>query len=315
MNDIYLFGIDIGGTSVKTGLFTDDGTLLEKVSFKSNKSADGIIDGCCKTVKDIMFKYGLDSSNVIGIGVGVPGPVDDKGVVHSCINLKGWNNIALTDIIEARCKIRTTAQNDANAAACGEYWQGAGKGSGSMAMVTLGTGVGGAVITDGRLMAGAHNTGGELGHICVNRGEKEMCSCGRYGCLEQYASASGIVRMAKEELLNNPEMYSPLKEEDITAEKVFYHAANEDAISRRVFEKMTKMLGFGLSVVSAVCDPHVIVLGGGVSLAGDMLLDEVKKRYRDYAYRMMADTEIVLSELGADSGIYGAAYMALLKFR
>ena len=314
MTKNYLFGIDIGGTSVKLGFFDENGELLHKRSFKSAETSEKVIEDCRKNIADVMAQFNVTAEQVIGAGIGVPGPVDKKGVVHGCVNM-GWGDVELTSELSRLCGIKTVAQNDANVAALGEYWRGAGSGRESMLMVTLGTGVGGAMVINGEILAGAHNTGGELGHICINRDETLVCTCKKTGCLEQYASATAIVRMAKEEIAKPENADSAINDGEITAKRVFDLSQQGDKAAQNVIAKMTDSLGFGLSIATTICDPELIVLGGGVSLAGEPLLKLVREQYDKHSYKDMKDTEIALSTLFADAGIYGAAYMALCEFK
>ena len=194
----YGFGVDVGGTTIKMGFFETDGKLLDKWEIKTDTTNGGenILSDIAKSIDNKLAQEGISKSDVQGIGVGVPGPVNSKGVVLKCVNL-GWGVFNVEEALSNLTGLMVKAGNDANVAALGEMWQGAGKGSEDMIMVTLGTGVGGGIIVDGKVIAGANGAGGEIGHITVNEDEIEACNCGQYGCLEQYASATGIVRMAK----------------------------------------------------------------------------------------------------------------------
>lgn len=197
----YAFGVDIGGTTCKVGFFETSGNLLDKWEIKTNTENGGasILSDVAKAVDNKLAQEGISKTDVQGIGVGVPGPVNGEGVVSCCVNL-GWGIVNVEEELTALTGMKVKVGNDANVAALGEMWQGGAKGCRDVVMVTLGTGVGGGIIVDGKMVAGFNGAGGEIGHITVNNEEIEPCNCGQYGCLEQYASATGVVRVAKESL-------------------------------------------------------------------------------------------------------------------
>ena len=197
----YCFGVDIGGTTVKLGLFKFDGEVIEKWEIKTRTENEGknILPDVAATIQECMAQHGLTKEEVLGIGVGIPAPVMESGIVKATANL-GWGYKEVRHELEELLEIEVKVGNDANVAALGEMWKGGGLGHRNMIMVTLGTGVGGGVITNGHIMIGGHGAGGEIGHICVNYEEKEACGCGKTGCLEQYASATGIARLARKRL-------------------------------------------------------------------------------------------------------------------
>ncbi len=196
--------------------------------------------------------------------------------------------------------------NDANVAALGEMWQGGAKGSKDVIMVTLGTGVGGGIIVDGKIVAGYNGAGGEIGHITVNNDEIEPCNCGQYGCLEQYTSATGIVRMAKRKLAKTQDETSLRKYENITAKDIFDEAKAGDAVALLLVDEVGEILGSTLSNIACVVNPEVIVIGGGVSKAGQILIDTIKKHYQETSFKACRDTRFELASLGNDAGIYGS---------
>ena len=206
--------------------------------------------------------------------------------------------------------LRTEVGNDANVAALGEMWLGAGKGQQNMIMVTLGTGVGGGIIVDGKPLVGAHGAGGEIGHLCMNYEEKEKCGCGNTGCLEQYASATGIVKLA-EKRLKQDNADTVLREKQVSAKAVFNALKAGDAVATEIVEEFGRYLGHGLANLAVVTDPSVIVIGGGVSNAGDILLDYVKKYFQEKAFFANRNTEFILATLGNSAGICGAAKLIL----
>ncbi|MDD3339043.1 MAG: ROK family glucokinase [Lachnospiraceae bacterium] len=304
---MYCFGIDVGGTTVKCGLFKIDGTLVEKweITTHSENSGERILPDVAQAILDKCQTTGIPLNQVSGVGVGVPGPVKADGTLDCAVNLHwGYKNIVkeLEDILHVPVK----AANDANVAALGEMWKGGGTGANNMIMVTLGTGVGGGIIVDGKIVAGSHGAGGEIGHAHVEDNMVEPCNCGNRGCLEQFASATGIARMAREEL-NASQEPSLLRQGNVSAKTVFDAYKEKDDLATRVVERFGNYLGTALACFSVVVDPDVIVLGGGVSRAGDVLIDCVGKYYREDAFQGCKDTQLVLARLGNDAGIYGAA--------
>lgn len=309
-NQSYAFGVDIGGTSVKLRLFSTENRLLEKWWLPSRTDGDSaaMLAEIADSLRKSMAARGLTRAKVLGAGVGVPGPVDSQGVVHGCVNL-GWGRVALQSTLEALCGFTVRAENDANAAALGELWQGAAKGCDSMALLTLGTGVGGAVILGGRLLKGAHGCAGEVGHIGVCSDEAAPCSCGRRGCLEQYASAPGLVRLAKSAVASSAK--TALPEVGLTAESIFAAAQSGDAAALLAVDRMAETLGRALADIAAVCDPQVFILGGGLSKAGESLRAAVEQYYRGMAFGDMVNTPIQIAALKNDAGIWGAAGLLL----
>lgn len=310
----YVFGIDVGGTSVKCGLFQTDGTLLDKweIPTRTENGGSEILPDIAKSVKAKMGEKGIAADDVAGVGIDVPGPVNDKGELSIAVNLNwGYKNI-VKELSNELGGMAVKAANDANAAALGEMWAGGGKGSKNLVMVTLGTGVGGGIIVDGKIVAGAHGAGGEVGHACVEPEEEAVCNCGNHGCLEQMTSATGIVRLAKKYLASH-DTPSSLRErgESISAKAVFDALKEGDAAAEAIVQEFSEYLGRALAVFACVVDPEVIVVGGGVSKAGQILIDGVAKYYREAAFIACKDTPIVLASLGNDAGIYGAAKMLI----
>ena len=309
----YAFGIDIGGTTVKCGFFNNDGTFVEKWEIPTRKENKGerILPDIADSIREKLAKHGVSMDDVEGIGVGVPGPVLDDGVVNGCVNL-GWGVFNVKETLSGLLGgIRVSAGNDANVAALGEQWLGGGKGFSNVVMVTLGTGVGGGIIVGGRILAGAHGAGGEIGHILMNENETECCGCGKKGCLEQYASATGIVRMAKITLSDNEKPSKLRSLAEVTSKDIFDLAKAGDETAVELVEKLGKMLGTALAHITCVVDPDVIVIGGGVSKAGQILLDTIQKYYVPVAFHACRGTEFKLAELGNDAGMYGAVRMVL----
>ena len=308
----YAFGVDIGGTTCKIGFFDTNGTLLDKWEIKTNTENNGesILSDVAKAVDNKLAQEAISKDDVQGIGIGVPGPVDSQGVVHRCVNL-GWGVVNVAEELGNLTGLTIKVGNDANVAALGEMWQGGAKGSKDVIMVTLGTGVGGGIIVDGKVVAGFNGAGGEIGHITVNAHEKEQCNCGQYGCLEQYASATGVVRVAKRTLEKTSEDTALRNHADLTAKDVFDEAKAGDKVALEVVDEVCGILGAALSNIACVVNPEVIVIGGGVSKAGDILTDAVKKHFVATSFHACANTKFVLAGLGNDAGMYGCVEMLL----
>ena len=307
MNKYYL-GIDLGGTTVKLGIFTTDGVLVDKWEIPTHAENAGsrILSDIAKSIESKTVELNIDSSQLIGAGLGVPGAVEDDSIVAPCVNLNGWGgNVA--GMLSNLCGIPVKAVNDANAAALGEMWQGSGKGFQNVVFVTLGTGVGGGIIVDGKLLRGTHGVGGEIGHVKVSTDETQPCGCGKLGCLEQYASATGIVREANRLLSESDDPSSLCDCSRVTAKDVFDAAKNGDALALQVVEFFGEKLGRALASISCVCDPDVFVIGGGVSRAGQIILDAILPHFRKNAFPAAEGTRFALASLGNDAGIYGCA--------
>ena len=308
----YGFGVDVGVTTIKMGFFETDGKLLDKWEIKTDTTNGGenILSDIAKSIDNKLAQEGISKSDVQGIGVGVPGPVNSKGVVLKCVNL-GWGVFNVEEALSNLTGLMVKAGNDANVAALGEMWQGAGKGSEDMIMVTLGTGVGGGIIVDGKVIAGANGAGGEIGHITVNEDEIEACNCGQYGCLEQYASATGIVRMAKRKLAKTDAQTSLTSVDELSAKAIFDEAKSGDAVAVELVEELGKILGGALSNIAVVTNPEVIVIGGGVSKAGQILIDTIQKHFTESVFHACKETRFVLAGLGNDAGMYACVKMLL----
>lgn len=308
----YLLGIDIGGTTVKNGLFNLNGELLHKWEIDTRKIENGkyILSDIAKSIDDILNERKIEKEEVVGVGVGVPGPVKEDGTVLGCVNL-GWPVFNVSTELENILNLPVKVANDANIAALGEMFKGGGQGYENMIMVTLGTGVGGGVIINGKVLAGNNGAGGEIGHISVNPHEKESCNCGKKGCLEQYTSATGIVRIAKE-ILSSNEIDSKLRNiENITAKDIFDLAKDKDEIALKIVEKFSNILGRALANIACICNPEVFVIGGGVSKAGDILIEGLKKSFKENAFHATVETEFKVATLENDAGIFGGAKLSL----
>ena len=307
----YCFGVDIGGTTVKLGLFTTEGEIVDKWEIKTRTENQGeaVLPDIAAALNEKLEEKQIPKDEVEGIGVGVPAPVDSEGVVQNTANL-GWGYKEVKREMEELSGMKAEIGNDANVAALGEMWLGAGKGRKNIIMVTLGTGVGGGIIIDGKPLVGAHGAGGEIGHLCVNYEETDHCGCGNTGCLEQYASATGITRLANIRLAKDDKA-SVLRGQEVSAKTVFDAVKADDEVAKEIAEEFGKYLGHALANIAVVVDPAVIVIGGGVSKAGEILLDYIVKNYRANAFFANQDVQFKLAELGNDAGICGAAKLIL----
>ena len=308
----YCFGVDIGGTTVKIGLFRTDGELIDKweIKTRTENKGEAILPDVADALKKKMEEKEIKASQLSGIGIGIPAPVDGDGVVQNTANL-GWGYKEVRREMEELTGMKVAAGNDANVAALGEMWLGAGKGHKDLIMVTLGTGVGGGVIVNGQPLTGAHGAGGEIGHLCVNYEEEEHCGCGKQGCLEQYASATGIARLARKRLAADDTASVLRDKETIDAKAVFDALKEGDRLSEEIVEEVGRYLGYAMANLAAVTDPSVIVIGGGVSKAGSILLGYIEKYFAEKVFFANKETKFVLAKLGNDAGICGAARLIL----
>ena len=308
----YAFGIDVGGTSVKLGLVNTEGELIDKweIPTRTEDGGRNVLPDIADSVKAKITEKGI-TEDIIGAGIGLPGPVDEDGVIRKAVNLHWDRTFNVADELSGMLGgMKVKAGNDANVAALGEFWQGAGKNYGDMVMVTLGTGVGGGIIHNGRIYAGVTGAGGEIGHLCLVPDEKTACNCGNHGCLEQYASATGIVRLTKEELDASDED-SELRHTEVSAKSMWEAVKHGDALAIRVAERFGFYLGWGLAVIAGVVNPEVFVLGGGVSKAGEMIIPYIEEHFEKHAFHACRDAKIVIATLGNNAGIMGAARMAI----
>ena len=290
----YCFGIDVGGTTVKCGLFSVKGDILDKWEIPTRTENNGvnILPDVAAAIDAKIQEKGIARDTIAGVGVGIPGPVNEDGAVICAVNLH-WGYVELEKELEKLTGLTVKAGNDANVAALGEMWKGGGAGYHNVVMVT-----------------GTHGAGGEIGHIHVEDDETLSCNCGNQGCLEQYASATGVVRLANR-MLEATDKASVLRNEEVTAKAVFDAVKAGDELAMEVAEKFGKYLGTALAVIAGVVDPEVFVIGGGVSKAGKILLDYVEKYYKKYVFQGSRDCAFALAELGNDAGICGAAKLVL----
>lgn len=308
----YVFGVDVGGTTVKLGLFDHSGNVLDKweIPTRTENGGTNILPDIAQSIQDKMSEKNIAKENVAGVGVGAPGPVDGAGIIHKAVNL-GWDEMNLKKELSALLNgMRVEGGNDANVAALGEMWKGGGQGYENLVAVTLGTGVGGGIIINGKIMTGATGSGGEIGHIHVEDHETEACGCGNYGCLEEYASATGITRLANRKLQAS-DKNSVLRQGEVSAKTVFDAVKAGDELAIEIAQQFGDYLGKGLAVVAGVINPEIFVIGGGVSKAGEVLFDYIRPAFDKTVFHGCKDTKFALATLGNDAGIYGAAKMVL----
>lgn len=308
----YAFGVDIGGTTCKIGFFETSGILLDRWEITTNTENNGesILDDVARAIDNKLAQEAISKDQIQGIGIGVPGPVKNDGIVNKCVNL-GWGVKNVAEELNARTGLPVKAGNDANVAALGEMWQGGAKGCLDVVMVTLGTGVGGGIIIGGKIVAGFDGAAGEIGHMVVNEDEIELCTCGKCGCLEQYTSATGIVRIAKRKLATTSQETALKKYENLTAKDIFDEAKAGDEVALDLVDEVGEILGAALANLAAVVNPETIVIGGGVSKAGDILIDTVKRHFIEHAFHACRNTGFALAALGNDAGMYGCVKMLL----
>ncbi len=311
----YGFGIDLGGTTVKIAYFNEEGTLLEKWEIPT-VTADGgkqILPDIAASIRQFMDAHCIADTAVLGLGIGVPGPVNSKGVVNKCINL-GWGVFNIAQELSALTGFSVKAGNDANVAALGEFWKGGGQGCDNMVFVTLGTGVGGGIVIEGNLLHGAHGSGAEIGHVVLNREETVPCNCGKYGCAEQYCSATGIVRLATRYLAGCGTPSTLRSVDSITAKAIFDAGKAGDEGALAILDQYYAYMGEFLANICTTVDPEVIVLGGGVSKAGDVLLEGIAPYFHKNVFHAASQVTFTLASLGNDAGAYGAFKLALDAF-
>ena len=308
----YVFGVDVGGTTVKLGLFDINGNVIDKweIPTRTENGGEKILADIAEAIKGKMAQKQIGKEDVAGVGVGVPGPVDGNGIVHKAVNL-GWDMVDLKKELEALLDgMKVEGGNDANVAALGEMWRGGGQGHQSLVAVTLGTGVGGGIIINGKILTGSTGAGGEIGHIHVEDNETEACGCGNFGCLEEYASATGITRLANR-ALKASDKDSVLRTGEVSAKTVFDAVKAGDELAIEVAQKFGAYLGKGRGIIAGALDPEIFVIGGGVSKAGEVLFEYIRPSYERTVFHACRNTEFALATLGNDAGIYGAAKMVL----
>ena len=311
----YGFGVDLGGTTVKIAYFEETGKMLHKWEIPTRKENGGcnILPDIAAAIRGYLTEQAIADDQILGVGIGVPGPVDHNGRVNMCVNL-GWGQVDVSKTLSELAGFPVKAGNDANVAALGECWMGGGQGCNNLVFATLGTGVGGGIVVGGNVIHGTHGAGGEIGHIVLNPEETDTCGCGKRGCVEQYCSATGIVRLAKQHLSKTDAPSSLRALEEITCKDIFDASAAGDAEAQVILAQVYDYMGRFLANICAVVDPEAVVLGGGVSKAGAPLLDGAHKAFEKYAFHACRETPFRLATLGNDAGAYGAFRLALLAF-
>ncbi len=308
----YCFGVDLGGTTVKMGLLTTDGVMIERweIPTRTENKGAAIIGDIAQQVRQKMQERSLTEADMQGIGIGVPGPVLNEGIVNRCVNL-GWDVVNVADELEALTGLPVKAGNDADVAALGEQWIGSGREYENIVMMTLGTGVGGGIVMNGRIVPGKNGSAGEIGHLNVVLPEDTdgPCRCGRTGCLELAGSATGLVRLANKRLRETT-MPSVLRTmPDVSAKDILDAAKAGDEMAMMIADRMMTYLAKAAAEIAIIYDPEVFVIGGGVSKAGDFLTEGISERYRNLAFYAVKNTPFILARLGNDAGMIGAAAM------
>lgn len=311
----YIYGIDIGGTTVKMGLFDEKGDMLEKweIVTRKEKNGENILPDIVKSIKEKNSEKSIETDDILGIGMGVPGPITEDGRVLKCANL-GWGIFSVADEMSKLTGVKKVkVGNDANVAALGEQWRGGGRGFDNIVMVTLGTGVGGGIIMNGKILTGENGAAGEIGHITVNPKETLTCGCGCKGCLEQYSSATGVIRLAKERLeaSDKPSELRKFADDEIGGKEVFDAYKAGDELAAEAVDEFAAYLGMGLGNVASVVDTQAFVIGGGLSKNGPIVIELIKKQYEKNVMFALKNTEFRLAELGNDAGMYGAVRMVI----
>jgi glucokinase len=308
-------GLDVGGTTMKAGVLDDAGRPLSAVSLptEAHRGQELGLERMCETIRLAVSEAGVGMERVAAIGVATPGTMDiPAGLILDPPNLQPWRNVPVRQYVEAVFQVPVAFQNDANAAACGEYWAGAGRGTRSMGLFTLGTGIGGGIILDGRVVEGQHSHGAELGHLKIELTRPRLCGCGKRGCLEAYASAPAVVKRAREALAEDGGRSSlhalSQSRAELTARDVFNAAAAGDALADRIVEETAFYLAVGASNLMHTIDPDVVVFAGGMTAAGEGFLERIRRHVREVAFPVPAErTQVRFAELGSDAGFIGAA--------
>ena len=309
----FYFGVDIGGTTVKMGRFSGDGELQEKWELPTRVGENGkyIFDDIAASILSRTVEAGGSPSEIKGVGMGIPGPILPDGCMEIGVNIGMRHVFPAREISERLHLPLVCCGNDADVAALGEAWKGGGAGFSSIFLYTLGTGVGGGAVVDGSMIRGSHGVAGEIGHVTVNFQETEACNCGNRGCLEQYASATGLVREAKRALARSQAPSLLREQKNLTAKDVLDAAKAGDSLALEVASAMGRYLGWSMAWVSYILDPEAFVIGGGVSAAGEFLLDLIRDEYEERSKMLTRKAELRLATLGNEAGIYGAVRQVL----
>ena len=306
---MYYLGVDLGGTNIKAALVSENGEIVKEAAAPTNlpRTAQEV----CDDIAALCLQLGAGEP-VAGIGVGCPGTVCDGVVLYS--NNLDWHDFAMADYLQAKTGLPVCIGNDANVAALGEFWKGGGQGCENIVFVTLGTGVGGGIIVEGRLLHGTHGSGAELGHMVLDPRETAVCGCGKRGCVEQYCSATGIVRLAKLRLDKDGAASSLRALTDLTCRDIFDAGKAGDAVALEILDQYYDYMGQFLGSVCSAVDPEAVVIGGGVSKAGHVLLEGIEPYFHKYVFHAASQVRFALASLGNDAGAYGAFKLAVDAF-
>ncbi len=307
------FGVDIGGTNIKLGLVGREGNLVFKWEIPTRVEDHGkhILQDVADSIRIHMQEQGISSGSIQGIGLALPGPVQEDGIVNHCLNL-GWGIVNAQAELQALTGWQVVSGNDGSMAALGEMWLGSARECSDFVMVTLGTGIGGGIVVNRRPLMGCNGSAGEIGHILLNADELKPCVCGKHGCLEQYGSARALAEIAREYLHAHPEEKTVLREEGLTAREVALAAARGDPLAMRLLDGLADALGKGMSIIGTIVNPKLFVIGGGLSRAGDMLINRIQAAYRRYVFHAARETPFLPAMLGNNAAIYGCAKAILL---
>ena len=307
----YVFGVDVGGTTIKMGFFTVEGELLEKweIPTRRENNSENVLPDIAAAIDSKLAERGIDKAEVSGVGFGVPGPVTKDGIIQMNANL-GWRNKHVAKELGELTGLPCMGGNDVKTAGLGERWKGGAAEYDNAVFITLGTGVAAAIIVEGKVVTGSVGAGGEIGHIHVEDNETEMCACKKYGCLEQYSSATGIVRLAKRRLAKD-DTPSAIRKDNVTAKDVFDAVKAGDALAIEVAEQFGDYLGKGMAIIAVALNPEIFVIGGGVSKAGEILFDYIVPAFKKYSFSAVHNAKFAIATLGNDAGIYGAAKLIL----
>jgi glucokinase len=323
MSEPVFVGLDVGGTTMKAGVVDDRGTILAAVSLptEAQRGQELGLERMCESIRQAVAAAGVGLADVGAIGVATPGTMDiPAGVILDPPNLKPWRNVPVRDHIRKVFGVPTAFQNDANAAALGEFWAGAGRDVDSLVLFTLGTGVGGGIIINDMVLDGRHSHGAELGHVKIEMTAPRLCGCGRWGCLEAYASATAVTKRTVE-ALREPGACSELSpfrdnEAALTSRAVFDAAARGDTLAGRIVDETAKYLALGAANLMHVINPDMVVFGGGMIAAGEAFLGRIRHHVKQFAFPVPAERTIVcFARLGSDAGFIGAAACARQVFR
>ncbi len=310
----YYFGVDVGGTTVKMGLYSEKSNWIKKWEIPTRKENGGVhvLDDIAAAVYAAQQEFDIDNARTAGIGIGVPGPVLKKSIVNGCVNV-GWNVVNVAEELGRRTGLPVYVENDANIAALGEQWKGAGKDYQSVALLTLGTGVGGGIILDGKIVSGFQGGGGEVGHLPVVHDADHACNCGKSDCVELAGSATGVLSYAKH-LLSENEQPSTMREiEILTAKDVCDCCAAGDALAQQCIDRAAEVLGTALACIGCIVNPEAFLFGGGMAAAGDVLLAPIRRAYDAKVFPPLRGTPILQATLGNEAGITGAVRLVQIE--